>query len=68
MKAIITLGPNSFTYEGDEPEPLFRMWLNAQQPGVDAVRLEELTEKLRTNNDTLAKVVEQTGANHAGPQ
>jgi len=60
LKVAITLGGNTFTFEGDEsPVELFRMWLNAQQPGQDAVKIEELTNRLRNNNTTLANVVEQ---------
>jgi hypothetical protein len=59
MKATLTLGDNSFEYEGEDPLPLFRLWLNAQQPGADAVKLEELTTRLRGNSDALAAVVAQ---------
>lgn len=59
MKIALTLGTNSFTYEGEElPTDLFRLWLNAQQPGQDAVKIEELTERLRANNTALASIVE----------
>ena len=59
MKISLTLGANSFTYEGEEsPSDLFRLWLNAQQPGQDAIKLEALTEKLRANNTALETVVD----------
>lgn len=62
MKVTITLGLNSFAFEGEVlPVDLFRLWLNAQQPGQDAVKLEELTNRLRTNNNVLAGVVEHFG-------
>ena len=56
-KVTITLGANSFAFEGEEPLDLFRLWLNAQQPGQDAVKIEELTQRLRANNDMLEQVV-----------
>lgn len=58
IKTTVTLGDNSFNFEGEEsPLELFRMWLNAQQPGQDAVKIEELTQRLRNNTSILEKVV-----------
>lgn len=62
MQLTVTLGGNSFQADAAEIEALkdlFRLWLNAQQPNSDALKIEELTNKLRTNNDSLSVVVAQ---------
>jgi hypothetical protein len=61
IKLSVTLGDNSFTFEGEEfgLSELFRLWLNAQQPGADVVKLEELTARLRGNSNALSAVVAQ---------
>jgi hypothetical protein len=63
MKVTVTLGDAGFEAEADATERemmlvLYRLWLNAMESsGADAVKLEALTTRLRTQNDALAAAV-----------
>lgn len=70
MKIHITLNGNDFDVEATAEEELqidadfiglFRTWVNAQN--VDAVKLEELTARLKASNTDLSEAVDRNKLN-----
>lgn len=63
MQLTLNIGSNAFAAAGDDVTgdtilPALRLWLNAQQPGSDAEKLDALTQQLKRQNDALAAAVQ----------
>lgn len=54
----VTLNGNTFKADGEPPDlvSMYRSWLNAQNLDP-SVTVEELTERLKANNNALAQLV-----------
>jgi len=62
VKIIVKLGENTLEVEGEFVfdatfNAVLRTWINAALPNNDAIKLEEVTERLRVANEKLEATV-----------